>query len=173
MNVEVCEETTDTEQDRDWITRRRFFRVPEYGSACLFVTRTFKLLSSDNQWNVHRGKVVGIASRRDDMKTIYFKFYDTDKYRTPPSNNNAYKYALCSSFMTRDAKKAVIEWEGKKEINGNGLVGRKVRRQFISRWYVGKVTKYDSSRKLYKIVYEDDDEEEVTEKVLLQILRPE
>ena len=53
--------------------------------------------------------------------------------------------------------------EKKGEEGMSSLINSKVRKIFDDEIYVGKVQKYDSDTKWYKIVYEDGDEEEMTE----------
>ena len=119
-----------------------------------------------------KGKIIGIVCKKDDRNKLYFKVYDHEKFRNPPMPEKLYKYILCSSLMTNDAKKTLIEWEGPKEFTGKALVGRKIQRKFQEGYFTGTIMKYDLSKKLYSIIYEDEDSEEVNEKVLLNSLKP-
>lgn len=125
----------------------------------------------DNGWNMKRGKVTDVVCKKDARESLWFKFYDCEKYRIPPQKEDQYGYVLCTTFMTLAARKSIIQWEGCKEFNGKALIGRRVIKDF-GLFYKGQVTGYDPKLKLYRIVYEDDDSEEVGEEEVMKILRP-
>ena len=53
---------------------------------------------------------------------------------------------------------------------GRGLVGREVKKQFGVVWFSGTVTSFKSGVDLWKIIYEDQDQEQVDSAELWNIL---
>lgn len=167
----LLEDVTDFEVESEWITRKRNFHVQLYGNACLFVGRSFTFHRESHEWSMKKGKITAVVCKKEDRDKLFFKFYDTEKYRKPPSQETLYKYILCSSFMTNDVKKILIDWEGPKEFTGKALVGRKIQRKFREGYFTGTIIKYDQSKKLYRICYEDEDSEDINEKTVLNCLK--
>ena len=168
----VDDEDTDEEAEGEWIRKKKNFHVKLYGNSCLYVTRSFTFMKPDNPWGFQNGLITDVVCKKNDKDKLYFKFYDTDKYRKPPLKEDQYGYGPCTEFMSSSAKKAIIDWHGCKEFNGRGLINRKVRKQFLAgEWFTGRVVNYVN--KLYGIIYDDGDSEDVSEKELMKILRPE
>lgn len=168
------DEDTDYEVESEWIVKKKSFHVDRYGNACLYVGRAFRFLNEDNEWGMSSAKITSVVCKASERETLWFKFYDTSKHRTPPANYKLYGYAQCAQFMTTDSTKRRVQWEGAKTFTGEALVGRRVIRQFLEGPYVGtiKAFKVVKGKRQYQIVYSDGDSETTDEANVLRILRP-
>lgn len=89
-------------------------------------------------------------------------------------------------MMSSDEKIRMVEFEalnGTKKFIGDCLIGRRISKPFKKsftvsnlkciRFYSGFIKSFDSKTKLYHVHYpDDDDEEDMYEKELLQYLKP-
>jgi len=166
------EELTDYETKHNgWIDRKSNFNVPNYGNACIFSRRTFRFVSNDKEV----GKIMGIVCKVNERDKLFFKYYNPDKHRVPPTDpqSESWLYASCEEFMSKK-RNSIIQWVGPKIANGATLIGRRVKRRFSVndkfRWYSGTICSYDKPH--YKVDYIDGDKDELTEAQMLKMLKP-
>ncbi|KAK7245194.1 hypothetical protein RIF29_40029 [Crotalaria pallida] len=104
-----------------------------------------------------------------------------DESTIPPSNASSAKSATESNgvpdiipsngtISSGDASRAAEMYEPSGL--GEWLVGRKVRKWFMGRYYEGKVKMFDKERGWYRILYEDKDCEDLDWQELEEVLVP-
>lgn len=173
---------SDYESNDYWILHKSNFTLAHMPNTCLYLQKTFTFTDAAKKMNyvtsgaktVLTGKIVAVVSNYTiGHSKLHFKYYDCVKHpKHPPldDDKSGWYYSMCKDIITTSVTKTHAKWCKPLQLFGKVLINRRVQRLFDNeRWFIGKIVKYDANSTLgYHIVYEDGDEEDISQSEVLK-----